>query len=104
MNTVAKRKIYVLDTNVLIGFSLWLPISLNNVFWTKTAESLKNGDWVLLDAVIKEIKYSDPLAKWCKEQHQKGLVQTITEYHKARGVAINNQYKMIVEWHSIVEH
>ena len=95
MNSAAKRKIYVLDTNVLIGFSLWLPIHLNGLFWTKTTEALKNGDWVLLDAVVKEVKYNDPLTKWCKEQGQKSLVQAITDVHKTRGVAINNQYKMI---------
>jgi len=90
-----RKRIYVLDTNVLIGFSLWLPIPLNSVFWAKMAESLKNGEWMLIDAVVKEIKYNDNLTKWCKEQRQKGLERAITDAHRARGVAINNQYKMI---------
>jgi hypothetical protein len=98
MNTTASappRKIYVLDTNVLIGLSLWLPISLNGAFWERLGESLENGDWVLLDAVVGEIKYNQDLIKWCKDQQKKGLVSIVTDDHKNRGVEINNLYKMI---------
>jgi|SRR3989344_4214747 len=95
MNSTDQKKIYLLDTNVLIGFALWLPISLNNVFWLRLAESLKDKDWVLLDAVVKEIKYNEALTNWCKEQDRKGLMAVLSDAHKARGVEINNQYKMI---------
>jgi len=70
-------KIYLPDTNVLIGFSLWLPITLHDVFWAKFAESLERGEWILLDVVVKEIKYNPDLQKWCKDQEKKGLVKAL---------------------------
>jgi hypothetical protein len=89
------KKIYLLDTNVLINLYIWLPIHLNNVFWSKLGECLKNGEWVLLDAVVNEIIYQPELKKWCAEQKRLGLIKAITEDHKNRGVEINNQYPMI---------
>src|SRR3989344_4356943 len=99
MSTIINSRTYVLDTNVLIGFSLWLPVSLNSVFWSKFEEALKNGDWILLDVITKEIKfkYDINLRKWCEKQKGLGLVKTISDNHRDRGVEINNQYKMIDE-------
>ncbi len=98
MNTPAKIK-YLLDANVLIGFSLWKPIALNlnKDFWSKFRDALARGEWVLLDVVVKEIKYDRDLMKWCQEQDKKGLVKKISDNDKSRGVEINNQYKMIDE-------
>ena len=79
----------------MIGFSLWLPITLHGVFWAKFAESLAKGEWILLDVVVKEIKYNPDLQKWCKEQEKKGLVKAIDDTHRDRGVEINNSNKMI---------
>ncbi len=95
MTSSPSPTIYLLDTNVLIGFSLWLPIRLNTMFWAKLADALKSGTWVLLDAVVKEIKYNDDLQKWCKERSKEGLVRSLEDKHKDRGVEINSQYKMI---------
>ena len=89
------KKIYLLDTNVLIDFALWVPIPLNSVFWSKLAESLKNGDWVLLDVVVDEIMYMPDLKKWCAEQKRLGLVKVVTDDNKNRAIEINNQYTMI---------
>ena len=98
MNAPPEEKVYLLDANVLFDLSLWLPISLNKNFWAKLEEALQNGAWVLLDAVVDEIKYdNDGLKKWCEEQKKKGLMQSIDDSHKSRGVEINNQYKMIDE-------
>ena len=98
MNTPAKIK-YLLDANVLIGFSLWKPIALNlnKDFWSKFGDALARGEWVLLDVVVKEIKYDRDLMKWCQEQDKKGVVKKISDNNKSRGVEINNQYKMIDE-------
>jgi len=98
MNTPTKIK-YLLDANVLIGFSLWKPIALNlnNDFWSKFGDALARGEWVLLDVVVKEIKYYRDLMKWCQEKDKKGLVKKISDNNKSRGVEINNQYKMINE-------
>ncbi len=97
MSVPKERKVYVLDTNILFGFSLWVPIALNKNFWTKLEEALQNGYWVLLDVVVGEIKYDEELKKWCAEQGKKGLVNSITDENKNRGVEINNIYKMIDE-------
>ncbi len=87
MNTPAKIK-YLLDANVLIGFSLWKPIALNlnKDFWSKFRDALARGEWVLLDVVVKEIKYDRDLMKWCQEQDKKGLVKKISDNDKSRGV------------------
>jgi len=55
---------------------------------------------VLLDVVVKEIKYDRDLIKWCQEQDKKELVAKISDNNKSRGVEINNQFKTIDETHS----
>lgn len=98
MNTQLVKKTYLLDTNILMGFSLWLPIRFNNFFWSQIANALQRGDWVLLDVVAGEIKqHNQELVRWCKEQGQKGLITAIEDSVRERGVEINNQYKMIDE-------
>lgn len=97
MNASPQKKIYVLDTNILIGFYQWIPIDLNKNFWTKFEESLKKGEWVLLDVVVDEIKFENDLKKWCVEQKKNSLVKNIDENCRNRGVEINNAYKMIDE-------
>ena len=57
-NEPSKTK-YVMDTNTLIGFSIWNPISLNKAFWEKLESSLKEGKWVLLDVVFKEVQKAE---------------------------------------------
>jgi hypothetical protein len=96
VDAITKTK-YLLDANVLLDFSLWVPISFgfNKDFWIKLGESLKNGEWVLLDVVVEEVKYDQDLAKWLKEQKQKGLVEKINANDKNRAAEINNNYKMI---------
>lgn len=60
------------------GFSLWVPIDINKNFWNKLEESLASGGWVLLDAVVAEIKHdNDGLKKWCDTQKKKGLVKIL---------------------------
>ena len=97
MSVPPVKKVYLPDTNILIGFSFWLPVPLHKVFWAQLAESLERGEWIFLDVVRKEIKYNPELEKWCKEQEKKGFVTAISDDHRARGVEINNQYKMIDE-------
>jgi Domain of unknown function (DUF4411) len=95
-NSPAKIK-YLVDTNVLIGFSLWKPISLNfNAdFWKKFSEALVDEKWVLLDVVSSEVKFDSDLMKWCKEQKDKGVIKKISDVDKNRAVEINNDHKMI---------
>lgn len=98
MNASREKQIYLLDANILFGFSLWVPIDINKNFWNKLEESLASGGWVLLDAVVAEIKHdNDGLKKWCDTQKKKGLVKNISDDNKNRGVEINNAYKMIDE-------
>ena len=95
MNNSTENIKYLLDTNILIGFSIWTPISFHRDFWSKFSDSLKNGDWVLLDVVLEEIKYENDLKRWCKEQNGKGLVSAVSVDNRNRAVEINNKYKMI---------
>lgn len=90
------NKVYVLDTNVLVDLSLWLPIALNGKFWSVLESGLQSGQWILLDVIVDEIKHdNDGLKKWCDDQKRKGLLKSIDGTHKSRGVVINNQYPMI---------
>jgi len=98
MTASQEKSAYLLDANILFGFSLWMPIDLNKNFWDKLEESLRNGDWILLDVVVAEIAYdNDGLKKWCDAQKKHGLVVTIGDDIKNRAVEINNTYKMIDE-------
>jgi len=91
-------KVYVLDTNILVEFSKWLPLDLNKVFWLKMEESLQKGQWVLLDVAINEVERdNEGLKKWCDDQKKKGLIKNIDDSHRNRAIEINNLYKMIDE-------
>lgn len=93
-----QKKIYLLDTNVLIELSIWLPISLNNKFWLIMEDSLKKGDWVLIDTVIDEVRYGfdkGALKRWCQKQNNSGLAKKITAEDRQRATEINDQYNMI---------
>ena len=98
MNTPTHAGKYILDTNTLIGFSIWVPIDLNRNFWKKLEDSLQNGEWTLLDVVVGEIKYAnDGLKQWCETQRKKGLMRSIDDSHRNRAVEINNAYPIIDE-------
>jgi hypothetical protein len=97
MNSSNGQNKYVLDTNILIGFSIWTPICFHNEFWSKLENCLQEGKWILLDVVVKEVKYNKDLEAWCKKQTGKGLVKDITDDHRNRAAEINNKYPMIDE-------
>ena len=60
-------EVFVLDTNIQINLSLWLPQDLNRAFWTKLEEALQAGKCILLDVVVQEIKYgNDGLLNWVR--------------------------------------
>ncbi|HNZ85790.1 MAG TPA: hypothetical protein PKN90_05630, partial [Paludibacteraceae bacterium] len=46
------EKIYILDTNILINFSIWCPMEFNEGFWLKLEKLLEEGKWILLDVVV----------------------------------------------------
>ena len=96
MTNPSSQKIYILDTNILIDLSLWLPIDLNKAFWSKFEEGLQSGKWILLDVIVDEIRgENDGLKKWCVDQKKKGVTKTLEDTHRARAAEINNQYPMI---------
>ncbi len=95
MNDQTKKEVYLVDTSFLLDFALWIPVDLNNYFWSHLQSSLENGMWILLDIVKNEIRSKGPLKSWCENQMRKGLVVAIGETDKNRGVVINNTYPMI---------
>ncbi len=98
MNDTNTSKIFIIDTNALIEFSVWLPIDLNKIFWSRMEESVREGKWVLLDTIVNEVRNdNDGLKSWCQEQKRKGLMKSIDDNHKNRAVEINGSYKMIDE-------
>jgi len=96
MNNAPLTIKYVMDTNILINFSRWIPVSLNKSFWDKLEISLEESKWILLD-VVGEIKRNKPLEDWCKTQKVNGLVTNICDEDKEKGIEINNDYPMIDE-------
>ncbi len=98
MNNTQSTVKYVMDTNILIGFSRWIPISLNKNFWDKLETSLQECKWILLDVVVEEIKYNKPLEIWCKRQKVNNLVTSICDDDRERGIKINNDYPMIDQY------
>lgn len=94
---------YLLDSNILIGFALWKPISLqlNDAFWFDFSDALSKDKWILLDVVVNEVSagyYDKELKKWCKEQVKNGFVKKISADNKTRSVEINNKYPMIDQY------
>jgi hypothetical protein len=89
--------IYLLDTNVLIGFATWVPVRVYKKFWDELSDALQKGEWVLLDVVANEVEYPKELVSWCREQKKKGLIRVLTDAERDRGIEINNTYKMIDE-------
>lgn len=95
MNNNPSTTKYVMDTSMLIGFSRWIPISLNKSFWDSLESALQDGKWVLLDIVVNEIKRNKPLEDWCKKQKVSGFVTSISDDDRNGGIKINNDYPMI---------
>jgi hypothetical protein len=100
MVAVPVKTIYLLDTNVLIGLSLWKPMSLrlNDIFWASFTKALEQGDWILLDVVINEVKFDTELLAWCKEQKKNKLITELDDDSRARAVEINEVYPMIDQY------
>jgi len=97
MVAVPAKTIYLLDTNILIGFSLWKPMSLklNDIFWTELTKSLEQGNWILLDVVANEVTSDKDLIAWCKEQKKNKLITELDDDSRDRAVEINKLYPMI---------
>ncbi|MDD4358443.1 MAG: DUF4411 family protein [Candidatus Pacebacteria bacterium] len=92
------NKIYVIDTNILINFSDWVPIRLNNIFWNDLEGLLAKDRWILLDVVVGEIKSSNKdLHNWCMKQKNNDRVKKIEDNDRNRAVEINNNFPMIDE-------
>jgi len=86
---------YVLDTNILIKFSKWIPIEINTFFWKKMEEALFLRKWVLLDVVVDEVKREGLLFQWCKKQKENSFLTKISDENRNRAVVINSLYNMI---------
>ena len=84
-----------MDTSMLIGFSRWIPISLNKNFWDQLEASLQAGKWILLDVVVSEVKSKTALGDWCKKQKVNSVVKNITDIDRDGAIKINNDYPMI---------
>ena len=95
MTDSRKIQVYVVDTNILINFSVWIPIKLNKFFWSFMEDSLKDGKWVLLDIVVNEIQFDIDLVAWCQKQKRNGLVRKISIDDRKRGIEINRDHPMI---------
>lgn len=95
MSNASGKAKYILDANILIGFSIWAPIAFHKSFWSKLTTALENDEWILLDVVVNEITFEGDLKKWCKDQKKSALVKTVTDENRDRAIEINNQYKMI---------
>lgn len=105
------RKIYLLDTNVLIELAIWHPVLICENFWSYLASSLMKGEWILTDEVVKEvgIRYQPELTKWCRAAEMAGHTRKISDANRDRGLEINKlcpiidakSYKSIVDTHLI---
>jgi len=89
------EKIYILDTNILINFSIWCPMEFNEGFWLKLEKLLEERRWILLDVVVNEVLYNQKLKSWLKKQKDKKLVMNIDDNVRNRAVEINSKYPMI---------
>ncbi len=94
-STTSATEQYILDTNVLVGFSHWLPMEYHPDFWKKLRQALEDGKWILLEEVIDEVKYPEDLKKWCKAAKSAKLTVKLSEEEYFRAVEINNLYPMI---------
>ncbi len=97
MNIDDSRKVYVVDTNVLVEFCHWCPFKFSSAFWSQLENFLDSGKWILLDVVVDEIKYPKEIKKWAQNQKDKGVVVALDEKVRERAVEINDQYPMIDE-------
>lgn len=93
----ATENVYILDTNILINFSLWCPVEFNREFWFKLESLLEAKKWVLLDVVYNESAYAydREFKLWLKKQKDKKMVIKIGDDVKNRAIEINSQYPMI---------
>ena len=86
---------YVIDTSILIDFSIFVPESFHPRFWKELENKIISGEIILLDVVVNEIKYRKDLKKWVTNPARKSRMITIDTAVRDRGTQINNIYNII---------
>jgi hypothetical protein len=89
------NKRIVIDTNVLIGFELWIPREYNKPFWNELKNKIREKKVIILDVVVSEVKYVSQLILWLNELKVEKLVTIVSSEEKRRALDINNLYPMI---------
>ena len=88
------NKPIIIDTNILIGFELWMPRRVHSIFWDNLEQKISEGSIILLDVVMDETR--GDLKKWCNDQiKQKGYLTSISNQDRQRGYEINNTYPIV---------
>ena len=60
------REIYLIDSSILINFSIFTPIKYHPKFWQELADQVRRGNIIILDAIRDECQ-GNFFKRWFKE-------------------------------------
>ena len=86
------KKSYVIDTNILINFRIFTPMSIHITFWKQLSEAVTNKTIVIIRDVADECKDRE-IEPWVNRQE----VTEISDDIRERAIEINNKYLLITE-------
>ena len=91
--------IYSIDTNMLISWSRFNPISYNRIFWSSLKKFIDKGQIILIKPIADECKYGK-LKTWIKSNAK---ITEISVDVRKRAIEINNKYGLITNENGTVK-
>ena len=87
---------YVIDTMILINFSIYLPRNYHPTFWRWLEDQIAQGNIIILDVVVKECR-SNPVKSWVNSKSIKRYIVATDNSIKDRAKEINSTHGLITE-------
>ena len=94
---MSQRKPYIIDTNILINFRIFTPMSVHVTFWKQFNEAVENGTIIIIREVADECKDSE-INEWVKSQR---IIET--DDVQKRAIEIDDKYHLITQKEGITK-
>ena len=87
---------YVIDTNILIGFSIYSPAKYYPTFWKWFEDQVTKGRIIILDVVRDECR-NQTIKKWIMRKSIKSCIVKTGDEIKKEGLVIDSEYSLTTE-------
>ncbi len=88
----ASHTTYVIDTNILINWSIFTPMEFHTTFWKQLSDCIQSKQIIVIQDVADECKFG-LLKGWVTEQ----TIIPIDDGVRQRAIEINDKYTLITQ-------